>query len=257
MTTFTVYFAGDLFDHKHLAGNALLAGAVDRRSGGRYACVVPQDLEQATERMVDIRNQDLRQVMACDLGLFNFDGTDLDSGTVVEFMMAKMLDVPSVLLRSDFRASGDQEREGDDWNLMCSFYPRSRKVQFNAMAWYQEARRPVERPDGTDGTDGPDGSDGQDGQDGPVGPDGTDGQDGTDGTASSDWSGQLYDRIADAVIEALDAVRAEPSTFGGDEARIRAVYEWAARFPGSGFDAVCDAGFVEEVIVRKRRRGLL
>ena len=224
MTTFTVYFAGDLFDHKHLAGNALLAGAVDRRSGGRYACVVPQDLEQATERMVDIRNQDLRQVMACDLGLFNFDGTDLDSGTVVEFMMAKMLDVPSVLLRSDFRASGDQEREGDDWNLMCSFYPRSRKVQFNAMAWYQAARRPVERPDGP---------------------------------ASTDWSGRLYDRIADAVVEALDAVRAEPSTFGGDEARIRAVYEWAARFPGSGFDAACDAGFVEEVIARKRRRGLL
>ena len=230
MTTFTVYFAGDLFDHKHLAGNALLAGAVDRRSGGRYACVVPQDLEQATERMVDIRNQDLRQVMACDLGLFNFDGTDLDSGTVVEFMMAKMLDVPSVLLRSDFRASGDQEREGDDWNLMCSFYPRSRKVQFNAMAWYQEARRPVERPDGPDGPDEP---------------------------ASTDWSGRLYDRIADAVVEALDAVRAEPSTFGGDEARIRAVYEWAARFPGSGFDAACDAGFVEEVIARKRRRGLL
>ena len=141
MTTFTVYFAGDLFDHKHLAGNELLARAVDRRSGGGYACVLPQDLEQASERMVDIRNQDLMQVMACDLGLFNFDGTDLDSGTVVEFMMAKMLDIPSVLLRSDFRASGDQEREGDDWNLMCSFYPRSRTVQFNAMAWYQEARR--------------------------------------------------------------------------------------------------------------------
>ena len=80
--------------------------------------------------MVDIRNQDLKQVMACDLALFNFDGTDLDSGTVVEFMMAKVLDIPSVLLRSDFRASGDQEREGDDWNLMCSFYPRSKKVQF-------------------------------------------------------------------------------------------------------------------------------
>ena len=245
MTTFTVYFAGDLFDHKHLAGNALLAGAVDRRSGGRYACVVPQDLEQATERMVDIRNQDLRQVMACDLGLFNFDGTDLDSGTVVEFMMAKMLDVPSVLLRSDFRASGDQEREGDDWNLMCSFYPRSRKVQFNAMAWYQEARESAEKPESPDGTESPDGPESPEGMESPDEP------------ASADWSGRLYDRIADAVIEALDAVRAEPSTFGGDEGRIRSVYQWAARFPGSGFDAVCDAGFVEEVIARKRRRGLL
>ena len=224
MTTYSVYFAGDLFDHKHLAGNELLAGAIDRRSGGRYACVVPQDLEQATGRMVDIRNQDLRQVMACDLGLFNFDGTDLDSGTVVEFMMAKMLDIPAALLRSDFRASGDREREGDDWNLMCSFYPRSRKVQFNAMAWYQEARRSGGREHG-----------------GPA----------------TDWSDRLYDRIADAVIEALDAARSEPSAFGGDEARIRAVYAWAARFPGNGFDAVCGPGFVEKTIENKRRKGLL
>ncbi len=222
MTTFTVYFAGDLFDHKHLAGNAILAEAIDRRSVGRYACVVPQDLEQASERMVDIRNQDLKQVMACDLALFNFDGTDLDSGTVVEFMMAKVLDIPSVLLRSDFRASGDQEREGDDWNLMCSFYPRSKKVQFNAMAWYQEARQ-------TDGPGGP----------------------------QEAWQDRLYNRIADAVIEALNAVRTEPCAFGDDEARIRTVYEWAARFPGSGFDAVCGSGFVEKTIENKRRKGLL
>ena len=238
MTTFTVYFAGDLFDHKHLAGNELLAGAVDHRSSGRYACVLPQDLELATGRMVDIRNQDLMQVMACDLGLFNFDGTDLDSGTVVEFMMAKMLDIPAVLLRSDFRASGDQEREGDDWNLMCSFYPRSRTVQFNAMAWYQEARRDG-GPDGDTGHGGPEES-------GPG-----------DGTQAAGWSDRLYNRIADAVIEALDAVRAEPSAFGGDEARISAVYAWAAQFPGSGFDALCGPGFVEKTIEEKRRKGLL
>jgi len=242
MTTYTVYFAGDLFDHKHLAGNELLAGAVDLRSGGRYACVLPQDLEQASERMADIRNQDLMQVMACDLGLFNFDGTDLDSGTVVEFMMAKMLDIPSVLLRSDFRASGDQEREGDDWNLMCSFYPRSRTVQFNAMAWYQEARQ--------DSGTGDDPSEARrDGGPGDGGP--------GDGAPAADWSDRLYNRIADAVIEALDAVRAEPSAFGGDEARINAVYAWAAQFPGSGFDALCGPGFMEQTIKEKRRKGLL
>lgn len=239
MTTYTVYFAGDLFDHKHLAGNELLAGAVDRRSGGRYACVLPQKLEQATGRMVDIRNQDLMQVMACDLGLFNFDGADLDSGTVVEFMMAKMLDIPSVLLRSDFRASGDQEREGDDWNLMCSFYPRSRKVQFNAMAWYQAARR-----DGSPENGGP--GDGAPGDGGPG-----------DGGPAADWSGRFYGRMADAVIEALDAVRAERSAFDGDVARISAVYAWAARFPGGGFDALCGPGFVEKTIENKRRKGLL
>ena len=211
MSPFTLYFAGDLFDHKHLTGNALLAGAIEEHSGGRYSCVVPQDLEQSTGRAVDIRNQDLKQVMACDLGLFNFDGTDLDSGTVVEFMLAKMLDIPSVVLRSDFRSSGDQEKDGDDWNLMCSFYPRVRVVSFNAMTWYQQARSP----------------------------------------------GQLYARVAAAVIEQLDAVRAEPPVLEGDARRQEELYRWAMRFPGSGFEACCGPGFVEQVLEAKRRKKLL
>ena len=211
MSPFTVYLAGDLFDHKHLTGNAMLAGAIGEHSGGRYLCVVPQDLEQSTGRAVDIRNQDLKQVIACDLGLFNFDGTDLDSGTVVEFMMAKVLDIPSVVLRSDFRSSGDQENDGDDWNLMCSFYPRVRVVSFNAMAWYQQACSP----------------------------------------------GQLYARIAAAVIEQLDAVRAEPPVLDGDARRQEELYRWATRFPGGGFEACCGPGFVEQVLEAKRRKQLL
>ena len=219
MAPFTLYFAGDLFDHKHLTGNALLAGAIEEHSGGRYACVVPQDLEQSTERAVDIRNQDLKQVMACDLGLFNFDGTDLDSGTVVEFMLAKMLDIPSVVLRSDFRSSGDQEKDGDDWNLMCSFYPRVRVVSFNAMAWYQQARQGAEGPGGAEG--------------------------------------RFYARIAAAVIEQLDAVRTEAPLFDGDARRLEELYRWAMRFPGGGFEACCGPGFVERVIADKRRKQLL
>ncbi len=219
MTTYSVYFAGELFDHKHLIGNAILAEAIERHSDGRYVCVVPQHLEQATGRAVDIRNQDLKQVMACDLGLFNFDGTDLDSGTVVEFMMAKFLDIPSVILRSDFRSSGDQDKDGDDWNLMCSFYPRVRQVLFNAMAWYQEAR---------------------------------------EGAADLDeCSTRLYARIADDVIEQLDAVRAEPPVAVSEGHRIRALYEWATRFPGGGLEAFCGSDFVEQAIQAKQRKGLL
>ena len=215
--TFSVYFAGDLFDHKHLIGNALLAGAIERHSAGRYTCVTPQDLEQSTGRAADIRNQDLKQVMACDLGLFNFDGADLDSGTVVEFMMAKFLDIPAVVLRSDFRSSGDQDKDGDDWNLMCSFYPRVGQVRFNAMTWYQEARA------------------------------------GAPNTA--DCSRRLYARVAAAVIAQLDAVRAEPPVIESE--RVRELYHWATRFPGGGFEAACGPGFVEEVIESKRHKGLL
>ena len=214
---YTVYFAGDLFDHKHLIGNALLAEAIARHSDRRYTCVTPQDLEQSTGRAADIRNQDLKQVMACDLGLFNFDGTDLDSGTVVEFMMAKFLDIPAVVLRSDFRSSGDQDKDGDDWNLMCSFYPRVRQVRFNAMAWYQEARA---------------------------------------GAADTgDCSGRLYARVAAAVIEQLDAVRSEPPVI--ESGRQQELYRWATRLPGGGFEAACGPGFAEEVIESKRRKGLL
>ena len=75
------------------------------------------------------------------MALFNFDGSDLDSGTVVEFVYAKLLDIPAVILRTDFRGGGDQDTDGDAWNLMASFYPRTRNVTLNAMAWYQEERR--------------------------------------------------------------------------------------------------------------------
>ena len=135
---YTIYFAGDLFDHKHLIGNAVLADFIERLSNGRYACRVPQTFEFVDHRGVEIRNTDLMEVMACDMGLFNFDGPDIDSGTVVEFMFAKMLDIPSVILRTDLRSSGDGERE--DWNLMATHYPRTNNVKIRALAWYREAQ---------------------------------------------------------------------------------------------------------------------
>ena len=123
---YTIYFAGQLFDHKHLAGNALLASCIDSDSQGRYRCILPQNLEQRGIGPMGIRDQDLRTVMECDLALFNFDGSELPPGAVVEYMYAKMLDIPAVILRTDFRGGGDQDAEGDPWNLMASFYPRTR-----------------------------------------------------------------------------------------------------------------------------------
>ena len=103
-----VYHAGDLFDFKHLAGNLLLNQAIAKASCGRYNTLLPQANEGNKLRNTSIRNGDLDMVMSCHLALLNFDGTDLDSGTVVEFMAAKMLDIPCVLLRTDFRNAGDQ-----------------------------------------------------------------------------------------------------------------------------------------------------
>jgi hypothetical protein len=132
---YTVYFAGELFSAKHLVGNAYLAEAIYERSQGKFQCVLPQNLDVRGRTMRGIRDLDLRALVACDLAVFNFDGTELDSGTVVEFMMAKFADIPCVLLRTDIRAGGDQRR--DPWNLMCSFYPRTVVVRSDSLGHYR------------------------------------------------------------------------------------------------------------------------
>jgi nucleoside 2-deoxyribosyltransferase len=214
-----IYFAGDIFDHKDLVGNALLARYIEQASDGRYKCVLPQNLEQSSNRAVNIRNQDLLQVIQCDLALFNFDGDDLDSGTVVEFMLAKMLDIPALILRSDFRSAGDQNKDGDDWNLMCSFFPRARNFQFNAMAWFQANH--------------------------------------SQGSDILDSMNDLYTLLSEQITRALDEVCGEPSLFGGDIERARTLYDWARRFPGSGLASQVDDQTLERIVQRKHALGLL
>ena len=124
---YSVYLAGELFSLKHLIGNAWLAEAIYERSHGRFRCVLPQDFAELRGRSARaIRDFNLRQLVGCDLALFNFDGPDLDSGTVVEFMLAKSADIPAVLLRTDIRNAGDYRTE--PWNVMASFFPRTTSV---------------------------------------------------------------------------------------------------------------------------------
>ena len=213
----SVYFAGDLFNHKDLTGNLLLAEAIERESSGRYVCVLPQHLEQSTSRSIDIRNNDLRKIVSADLILVNFDGTELDSGTVIEFLFAKTLDVPAVILRSDFRSAGDQER-GDPWNLMCSGYPRTGKLTLNAMAWYQEAW----------GKEG--------------------------GTAAV--LERFYSILSKAIITELDNVYNEPSLFDSQQ-MLRNVYEWGLRFPGNGFSDLFTEQKLKSLLEKKQKKTVL
>lgn len=143
---YSVYFAGDLFNSKDLLGNAVMADAIFEVSQGRYKCVLPQDLEQNKLNPKAIRDSDILNLLSSDVAIFNFDGSELDSGTVVEFMFAKFADIPSVVLRSDFRNGGDCQKtncneKGDDtvfppWNLMASFYPRTKIVLANCAKEY-------------------------------------------------------------------------------------------------------------------------
>jgi nucleoside 2-deoxyribosyltransferase len=132
--SYTVYFGSALFDLKQLIGNAYLAEAIYEKSHGKYLCMLPQDFEPRGKTPRAIRDQDIRSLLACDLGLFNYDGTELDSGTVIEFMIAKFADIPAVILRSDIRRAGDGP---DPWNLMSSFFPRSVSVAVNSLGDYK------------------------------------------------------------------------------------------------------------------------
>ena len=217
---YTIYFAGQLFDHKHLAGNALLASHIDGDSEGRYHCILPQDLEQRGIGPMGIRDQDLRAVMECDLSLFNFDGAEIPVGAVVEYMYAKMLDIPAVILRTDFRGGGDQDAKGDPWNLMVSFYPRTRIRHLDGMQWYQEAL--------------------------------------AEGRDATQVSARYQRRIAKEVIDLLDEVRNDTPIIEGGRASAESAYRWALRLAGGSLSALAsDTVFLRRVIDRKIELGLL
>ena len=128
-----VYFAGGLFDHKELSGNMLLAEKIERLSAGRYQVLLPQDFESAQTDATSVRNNDYKLLLTCDLIVANFDGVELDSGTVAEFCCAKMLDMPAVLFRTDFRNGVERPGAIVPWNLMISAYPRTVNLIINGM----------------------------------------------------------------------------------------------------------------------------
>jgi nucleoside 2-deoxyribosyltransferase len=186
----SVYFAGELFNAKHLSGNAGLAAAIDRRSSGRLACVLPQTLESREEGAHFIRDEDLEHLISSDVAIFNFDGSEIDSGTVVEFMVAKFADIPALLLRTDFRRGGDQGQ--DPWNLMLSFYPRTKTCCLDSMALYKTALAQ-----------------------------------GLDPSGAADW---MLDQIASQVVPELEALAQTKPILPSELAN--SVHDWLVRFPG-------------------------
>ena len=128
-----VYWAGGLFDLKDLIGNRMLADAFEQQAEGRWHAVLPQESKSNGARGDSIRDDDLEMLFTSDALVANFDGADLDSGTVVEFCFARFLDLPAVLLRTDFRNGNDVETCPDPWNLMCSGFPRTEAVRYHAM----------------------------------------------------------------------------------------------------------------------------
>jgi nucleoside 2-deoxyribosyltransferase len=136
--SYTVYFAGALFSGQQLIGNSLIAASVESSSGGRFICRVPQNFESQDCGPQAIRDADITALLSCDAALFHYDGCVMDSGTVVEFMVAKFADIPSVIVRTDFPNGGDSAG-GPPWNLMSAYFPRTEILLIHSMSHYQQS----------------------------------------------------------------------------------------------------------------------
>jgi nucleoside 2-deoxyribosyltransferase len=225
---YSVYLGGELFSLKHLLGNSWLAESLYEKSHGRYCCVLPQDFVQLRGRSGRaIRDFNLRALVACDLALFNFDGPDLDSGTVVEFMFAKFADIPSVLLRTDIRNAGDYRDE--PWNLMAGYFPRTATVIVPSLFHYRGAllRRPRRLDDATR----------------------------LAGQHSSAAAQLVSEHVAGQCVRVLDRLLGSAPLM---PRHLREeVYQWLARLPGmKGKDKALRREF-EAILERKVERDLL
>lgn len=223
-----IYFAGELFTHKDLVGNAILAESISELSDQRYCSVLPQNFEQRGTSPHFIRDQDLLNLIESDLALFCFDGSDLDAGTVVEFMAAKFADIPSVILRTDYRSKSSGDQADFPWNLMASFYPRCEVEVVDSMTIYQSIFKEFPMIDAGDVMIE---------------------------KRSSDVAHTMLRVVAQAIVDAFDRVLEQPVKLPAASAET--VYDWLARFAGfeDGDDRIAER--LKQALKRKRERRLL
>ena len=131
-------------------------------------------------------------------------------------MIAKFADIPSVILRTDFRGAGDQGSTGgeaaggggdgaDAWNLMSSFWPRTRVVRVDSMGGYKANLAAILAKDEGGRLRGVGGGNGQ-------------------------ASTQLLEQVAGEVVRAMEEVVKMPAVMP-KEVR-KPVFEWLQLMPG-------------------------
>jgi nucleoside 2-deoxyribosyltransferase len=137
--SYRAYLAGGLFTQHDLATNVSMKEAVWRLSNGRFDLVLPQSRELRQLDRPDLaaylRNVDLHQVVQADILIARFDGPELDTGTVVEFILAKMLGKPSVIVRTDSRHLTSHALD-DPYNIMVKNWPRTIEVYIDSLMDY-------------------------------------------------------------------------------------------------------------------------
>ena len=227
---YMVYAAGGLFTQHELATNVLIKEAVWRLSNGIFQLVLPQSKELKELDAAYLRNADLLHVVKADIVLARFDGLELDSGTVVEFMMAKSLGKPTVILRCDCRRSSGQGID-EPYNLMVKSWPRTVEVHIDSVVSYMGLLAEERKALGDEGTF----------------------QDIMKAELNAIQKG--VDEIAKKIIDGLEAVIKMKSPYPPAYQEI--VYEASRYSPGGGFDQLLTEYELGEVIQRLRRNGTL
>ena len=231
---YTIYSAGGLFTQDELATNILIKEAVWRLSNGKFQLFLPQSRELQELDRPDVeaylRNVDLLEVVKADIILAHFDGLELDSGTVVEFAIAKSLGKPTVILRCDFRrlsCTGLSE----PYNLMVKNWPRTVDIHLNSfVVWASLFAEECQAFDDNEPFQ-------------------------TTMKAELGTVQKSVDEIAKQVIAGMEAVLKMESPYPPEYQEV--VYK-AARFsPGSGFDQLLTASELGEIIQRLRKNGTL
>lgn len=231
---FTIYTAGGLFTYRELAMNLALKEAVWRISSGRYQLILPQSEQpegfEHPDVSIQIRNTDLWHVMRTDLLLAQFDGLELDAGTVAEYMMAKFLGKPTVILRSDSRR---MKNEGFDepYNLMLKNYPRTVVLHIDSLVDYLDRWEGV-KP----------GAQAQ-----------------LSFSEVINLEKQAIEKgvseLAEQIIRGFDEARQLPSPYTVEMAKE--IYKAARLLPGSGYDQLVSEEALEQLIHRLERNGTL
>jgi nucleoside 2-deoxyribosyltransferase len=231
---FMIYSAGGLFTQDELGTNVLLKEAVWRLSNGKFQLFLPQsrEIQELDRPDVDayIRNIDLLAVVKSDIILARFDGLELDSGTVVEFVMAKSLGKPTVILRSDFRRV-NFANFCEPYNLMVKNWPRSVEVHLNSYRIWASlfANKLQELKD----------------------------EDRFQGTLKAELGTmqKSVDAIAEQIIASMEAVIKMKSPYPPEYQEE--VYKALRYSPGSGFEELLTESELEETLLRLRNNGTL
>jgi len=231
---YTIYSAGGLFTQDELATNIMIKEAVWRLSDGKFQLFLPQsrELQELDQSNLEayIRNTDLLEVVKADILLVRFDGLELDSGTVVEFMMSKFLGKPTVILRSDFRSVASLP-ECEPYNLMVRSWPRTIELHLHSFELWAELFSKESLGQGD--------------------------RQSLQGLMKAELSTlqKSVDEIARQVIAALEAVLEMKSPYPPEYQEL--VYQAARLSAGSGFDELLTTSALDELVERLRNNATL